>query len=108
MPGADAPMTPAQLRWRCRRGMRELDVLLERYLTACWPVAGAAERQAFAELLELSDPDLAGLCLGRAPASGVRGRVLGDITQGRRRELSGGGPVYECDPAGGPLPGAGP
>jgi len=47
-----------QLRWRCRRGMRELDVLLERYLQERYPSAPAAEQQAFAALLEVSDPQL--------------------------------------------------
>ena len=47
-----------QLRWRCRRGMRELDVLLERYLQERYPSAPAAEQQAFAALLEVPDPQL--------------------------------------------------
>lgn len=73
----------AELRWRCRRGMRELDVLLERYLAHRWPVACAAERQAFASLLELSDPELAALCLGRAAVpGGMLGQVVGMLTHG--------------------------
>lgn len=56
-------MTPrdpqlAKLRWRCRRGMRELDVLLERYLEERYPSAAVAEQQAFEALLELPDPQL--------------------------------------------------
>jgi antitoxin CptB len=47
-----------QLRWRCRRGMRELDVLLERYLQERYPSAPAVEQQAFAALLEAPDPQL--------------------------------------------------
>lgn len=47
-----------QLKWRCRRGMRELDVLLERYLQERYPSAPAAEQQAFAALLEAPDPQL--------------------------------------------------
>ena len=88
--------------------MRELDVLLERYLAERWPLAAADERQAFVELLELSDPDLAALCLGHATVAGAAGRVVADITQSRRGELSAAGPVYPSDPAGGRLPGAGP
>jgi len=105
--GAD-PNPPAALRWRCRRGMRELDVLLERYLAERWPRADTDARQAFAELLELSDPDLAALLLGHATAAGAAGRVVADITQPRRSELSVPAPVYPSDPAGGRLPGAGP
>ena len=101
-------MNPAALRWRCRRGMRELDVLLERYLAERWPGAAAAERAAFAGLLELSDPDLAALCLGHVTAPGLTGRVVADITRSGRAELSGVCPVYPSDPAGGRLPGTGP
>jgi antitoxin CptB len=57
---ADNEMTHklAQLRWRCRRGMRELDVLLERYLQERYPSAAAAEQLAFEALLDLPDPQL--------------------------------------------------
>jgi antitoxin CptB len=53
-----------RLLWGCRRGMKELDVLLERYARAVLPSAAAGERRAFAELLELPDPTLAGYLLG--------------------------------------------
>ena len=52
------PLPAGALRWRCRRGMRELDVLLERYLRDLYPSAPAAEQQAFAALLEAPDPQL--------------------------------------------------
>jgi antitoxin CptB len=52
------PRAPSPLRWRCRRGMRELDVLLERYLQERYPCAAAAEQQAFEALLDLPDPQL--------------------------------------------------
>ena len=48
----------AKLRWRCRRGMRELDVLLERYVQERYPSAPAAEQEAFETLLALPDPQL--------------------------------------------------
>lgn len=55
----------AQLRWRCRRGMRELDELLTRYLEQVYPQASSAERSAFAQLLDLQDPDIFGYLVGR-------------------------------------------
>jgi antitoxin CptB len=103
-----APTESARLRWRCRRGLRELDVLLERYLAERWPSAAPVEQAAFARLLELADPDLAALCLGQsAAADAVTVRVVADITRAADRELSAPTPVYECDPAGGRLPGTG-
>jgi antitoxin CptB len=57
------------LRWRCRRGMKELDVLLARYAAAVLPQAGAIERRLLARLLERPDPELAGYFLaGEVPA----------------------------------------
>jgi antitoxin CptB len=58
------PVT-ARLRWRCRRGMRELDVLLERYLQQRYPSAPAPEQQAFEALLDLPDPQLFAYLMGR-------------------------------------------
>ncbi len=52
------------LLWRCRRGMKELDVLLQRYAAAALPWAGAGERRLLARLLERPDPELAGYFLG--------------------------------------------
>ena len=48
----------SRLKWRCRRGMKELDVLLIRYLEQRFFQAPAEEQQAFRMLLELPDPQL--------------------------------------------------
>ena len=47
-----------QLRWQCRRGMRELDELLLTYLDHQYSAAGDAEKAAFHTLLALPDPEL--------------------------------------------------
>ena len=47
-----------RLRWRCRRGMRELDQLLEWYLDARYAAADNSKQSAFAEMLEQQDPEL--------------------------------------------------
>ena len=46
--------------------MRELDVLLTRYLERDYPAASTAERDAFARILELQDPEIFGYLVGRA------------------------------------------
>ncbi len=48
----------AKLLWRCRRGVKELDVVLTRYLESCYDAANAADKQAFEYLLECQDPDI--------------------------------------------------
>jgi len=57
---------PAKLRWRCRRGMQELDVMLERWLERAWPAADERHRQAFSQLLGQEDDLLWGWLSGRA------------------------------------------
>lgn len=53
------------LRWRCRRGMRELDQLLERWLERGWPASSDAEREVFRRLLDVEDPRLWRAFLGQ-------------------------------------------
>ena len=54
----------SRLKWRCRRGMRELDVLLERFLERQYSVASSEIQLAFARLLSLPDPEIFALILG--------------------------------------------
>ncbi|HMM56226.1 MAG TPA: succinate dehydrogenase assembly factor 2 [Rudaea sp.] len=48
----------ARLRWRCRRGMRELDQLLGWWLDVRFPLSGDVEKAAFSTLLDEPDPQL--------------------------------------------------
>ncbi len=74
----------ARLRWQCRRGMRELDQLLCGYLDERYREATAAEKAAFAALLELPDPELAGYFLGRIePEDPVIARAVECILESR-------------------------
>ena len=66
-----------KLRWRCRRGMKELDLLTLGYLEQHYPDAAAEEQQAFADLLELQDPLLMSYMVGReTPTDAVTMRVV--------------------------------
>jgi antitoxin CptB len=47
-----------RLRWQCRRGMLELDELLQSYLDRRYACADANEQHAFRTLLTLSDQEL--------------------------------------------------
>lgn len=48
----------SRLRWHCRRGCLELDIILERYLDRAYDQASLAERADFEQLLELEDRQL--------------------------------------------------
>jgi succinate dehydrogenase flavin-adding protein (antitoxin of CptAB toxin-antitoxin module) len=71
--------------------MKELDVLLERYVRLRLPAAGAAERQVLGRLLELPDPLLADYLFGHATAeepalarlvTAIRGGSWENVTAG--------------------------
>ena len=68
--GASPPATPGRLLWRCRRGMKELDLLLERFARAHLGRATPGERARFEALLSLPDPVLADYLLGGASPEG--------------------------------------
>lgn len=65
-----------RLRWLCRRGMKELDVVLETYLERRYESAPGDQQQAFRNLLELPDPQLFGLLLGTEKAADESARRL--------------------------------
>ncbi len=74
-----------RLRWRCRRGMKELDLLLERYLATDYPAASSHRQGVFARFLELPDPELAAYLLGGVvPADPDLGRLVRELTTPRR------------------------
>ena len=54
-----------RLRWRCRRGMRELDQLMLRYLDGRWPQSDDSERAVFLRLLDCEDDKLWRWFMGR-------------------------------------------
>ena len=58
--------TLSKLRWRCRRGMRELDEAMLAYLENHFTSASKDERADFIALQELQDPELFKLVSGKA------------------------------------------
>jgi len=79
------PTPPVQelgrLRWRCRRGMKELDVLLTRYVERHYAGASPAAQGAFLELLETPDPLIYAYCMGQAlPPTPLLSSVIERIT----------------------------
>ncbi len=47
-----------KLRWCCRRGTLELDIMLRRYLDSGYPAAADPEKNTFIRLLNLEDSEL--------------------------------------------------
>ncbi len=56
----------SRIRWRCRRGMLENDIVLTRYLDAHGPSMTEADVAQLDALLELPDTELWDIVTGRA------------------------------------------
>lgn len=59
-------MDDSQLRWRCRRGVRELDVLLDRFLQLEYQNLNEPARLAFQRMLETQDPIIMDWLFGKS------------------------------------------
>ena len=56
-----------RVRWQCRRGLLELDVVLNRFLERHFETLSAQQRAAFDRLLEYPDNDLWDFVTGKLP-----------------------------------------
>ncbi|MFW2373939.1 MAG: succinate dehydrogenase assembly factor 2 [Gammaproteobacteria bacterium] len=59
----------SRLRWRCRRGMLELDLLLNQFLDHGYHRLDKAQRHRLDEILDYPDQLLFDLLLGHMPSS---------------------------------------
>ena len=71
-----------RLRWSCRRGLLELDLVLQRFLREEYPLFGDEQKQTFSRLLGLPDNDLLDLAMGRADTTD---EAFGEIVQLMRK-----------------------
>jgi antitoxin CptB len=75
---------PGHLSWRCRRGMKELDLVLKGWLEQRYARATPDERALFARFLELPDPEIAGFLFGHAiPADPAMGALVAQLSPRR-------------------------
>ena len=61
-----------RLRWRCRRGMLELDLVLNAFLERHLEELDASRIETLKRLLELPDPELFDLVMGRVDPEGAQ------------------------------------
>ena len=75
----------SRIRWLCRRGMKELDVLLERFVATEYDDLEERERAGLLALVQLEDPDLYALIMEREqPADVIQADLLRRIRQFKR------------------------
>ena len=56
-----------RVRWRCRRGLLELDIVLGRFIGQCYAGLDEAQLTAFDALLDMPDNELWDMIAGRVP-----------------------------------------
>ena len=67
-----------KVKWKCRRGMRELDRMMERYLEMRWGDAPTEERDDFLHLLDAEDDKLFQWMMGYEVCTDERYRIAID------------------------------
>jgi len=74
----------AQIRWRCRRGLLELDLLLRAFVDQHFQHLSHDDQEAFGRLLELPDPILLDILVNGAEPPNLKStasivaRIRGD------------------------------
>lgn len=56
----------SRLLWRCRRGIREMDILLESFMEKHYPALSDEEKKMFELFLDETDTDILNWIMGRA------------------------------------------
>jgi antitoxin CptB len=56
-----------RLRWRCRRGMRELDILLNGFLERQYQKLSSGQQHSFTRILDEIDQDILDWIMDRKP-----------------------------------------
>ena len=75
----------ARLRWRCKRGMRELDVVLKSFVESGLGTLDGDDLARFERILDLPDPDLFAYLTGRsAPADLDIARLIERVSASHR------------------------
>lgn len=74
-----------QLVWRCRRGIRELDVLFSQFLASDYPALSVQEQGDFQRLLEVQDPTIMDWLFGKYDSDDVAMQAIVE----RLKHLSG-------------------
>jgi antitoxin CptB len=66
-----------RIKWHCRRGLLELDLVLERFVARYLDALNPDQTEVFKELLAYEDNDLLDMLMGRAePVNGNLSAVL--------------------------------
>lgn len=69
----------ARLRWRCRRGMRELDAALQAFMRGHFAALSNADKSRLEAILDLPDPELYAYLVRRVDPKDARDARLFEL-----------------------------
>jgi antitoxin CptB len=72
----------SRLRWRCRRGTKELDIVMKRYLQERYETASAEEQASFNALLDIEDPIIFDWLMDKTQAEDENLQAIVEILKG--------------------------
>jgi antitoxin CptB len=76
------PVSLERVRWRCRRGLLELDIVLGRFIADRYPRISSEQRVVFDELLDLPDTELWDLITDKKKTAHAHQRLVLEWLQG--------------------------
>jgi antitoxin CptB len=69
---------PARLRWSCRRGMLELDVLLGKFLEEAFLTSSEQEQAMFVQFIDNNDQDLFNWLTGKEVPADPDSKIMAE------------------------------
>jgi|TARA_B100001079_G_scaffold91875_2_gene78766 antitoxin CptB len=79
-----------RLRWRCRRGARELDILFTRFLDTGYATLNEEQKAAFQALLNQQDPLILDWFLGRTSPDESALKEMVDLIKKSAKDVASG------------------
>lgn len=69
-----------RVRWLCRRGMKELDLVINRYFESDYDSLTEQEKNEFKDFLNLEDPEIFSWIMGRSsPEKQSHANIVGKL-----------------------------
>ena len=72
-------MDDKEVIWKCRRGTKELDILMSGFFTKHYKTASDKQKNAFIELLSLEDPVIYDLLLNKISSKDIAVNEIADM-----------------------------
>ena len=72
-------MDDKEVLWKCRRGTKELDILMSTFYNKFYKTATQSQKNAFIELLSLEDPVIYDLLLNKISLKGIAVNEIADM-----------------------------